>query len=1101
MRNIIYIVLTICHIIINYSHCKFLENHQVGCSSDNGHCVTKAYCAKNVDTNLINNVKQAGHDCNQSIYTNDYSYTPIWLYYRTYDSYENILENQYIFNNLQNYISILDITFNNYKIVPNICSMPNLQFLNVSHNKIIAAKLYNAYDLDSLKEIDLSYNKIKIIDDNENEYVYRGLKKMWLSHNELIYLPDTVFTRFFDLEFLDLSYNLITNLTLLTFEGINKLKILQLSNNGIIDINSSLFRFNTLIELYLNNNKLKNVLVRDYENLNELEILDLSNNFIVNLEKNVFINLSSLKQIDLSGNLLTVIDKDTFSGTTLLSSINLSQNELTVIPTYLFQEKTISFFSIEKNNLQGSLKKGTFIGLKLNTRLDISYQSITSIEELAFFGLDDLTELLLNNNIIKSLSNNSFKTLKKLVKLDLSFNLITHIDFDKTDLLSLRWLLLHDNHISAIKKDNFESLQDLQFLDLSQNNITKIDSQSFETLGYVNNILINKNPIIGNLEAETFKGLHSVPMLDLSYTLLNIIMNASFDDMINLNYINISHSKVKQLQYNTFLNTGNIEILDLSYNEINKLSLNTTNLVNLKRLLLNNNNIIILFADIFKGMPLLNEILLSHNLIKSVDDETFKYQKHLWYLDLSFNSEMKFSLSILKEAKLLDTLILSGSKSNINFNKTDDICLKNLEISHSYIQNLSYIGLNKMDKLQSLDLSYNNMTQLENGGFAGMSEIIYIDISYNKLKLIEPGVFKDNHMLNLLNISHNNLLVLSYGVLHGLISLRVLDISYNLISNVEAARFNAAENLEELIVDHNRISDIAIEDLRSTNIKKLSIGDNPLSCEKVRNLKKTSDSLFVITALRLVEAKEENIYGITCNSNHQKYSPHKNTNVKEKTQDTNYDYNVLTEIRDILLNLNDDKDRSEGRIKDDNILNVTELLKSLNINYMTKITELSNRTLELNKEQKYTNTFLERILKVVVAMNSLNKTLAAPVKFNITSENFINFINQLRQDFDNAMILDKEKILAEVDSKIILINKRIESVITTTPSVVIPKNEKMTLYSEPKTSIFVETCVAFILLILVCLVLYKAYKSRFYIPRRRSLSTRTIPDAMDTSNV
>ncbi|XP_047536498.1 chaoptin-like [Vanessa atalanta] len=1099
MKNLICIILTIYQIVINYSHCEFLD-HQPGCHSDENICVTKMYCVDNVDFQQINIERIVSHECNDSIYYSYNRYVPIWLYYKIYNNNYNTLEEENTFQSLYHFLSVLDITFNNYETVPTIYGLPRLELLNVSHNEIITAKLYNEYDLVSLKEIDLSYNKIKIIDDNQNDYyIYSGLKKIWLSHNELSYLPDTTFNKFYDLELLDLSYNLITNITLLTFDGINHLKILKLSNNGIVDINSSLFRFNKLVELYLNNNKLENVLVRDFKNLNELEILDLSDNYIVNIEKNVFNNLISLKQIDLSGNLLTVIGKSIFSTNIFLNSINLSANELTEIPTYLFQAESISFFAIEKNNIQGSLKKGTFVGLKLSTRLDISYQSITSIEDLAFLGLDSLKELLLNNNIIRSLSNKSFKTLKSLLKLDLSFNLITQIDFDKTDLINLRSMLLHDNHIIQIKKDYFESLPNLQFLDLSQNHISKIDIQSFQTLERLSNILMNKNPIIGNLEAETLKGLNSIPMLDLSHTLLNVIMNASFDNMINLSYLNISHSKVKELQYNTFLNTENIEILDLSYNEINVFSLNSTSLVNLKQLLLNNNNIITLFGDIFKGMPLLNRILLSHNLIKSVDDETFKYQKHLMYLDLSFNSNIQLKASFLKEAKLLKTLILSGSMSNRTLKEFGDMSqLTNLEVSHSYINNLSTIGLNKIEKLQFLDLSYNNMTQLETGVFAGMGEIYNIDISYNQLNVIEPGVFKDNHMLNLLNISHNNLLVISYGVIQDLIGLRVLDISYNFISDLEAERFYAVANLEELIVDHNRITDISIEKFGSTTIKKLSIGDNPLPCDKVYNLIKHSVKPLVITALRYVKIKEENLFGITCIPN-QKYSLYNNANISQKTHGDN-NFNVLTEIRDILLNLNVDKGRSEERKpKNENIYNDTQLLKILSIDYATKITELSNGTLELNEKQEYTNKLLDRILKVVVAMNSLNRTISAPVQFNVTSENFVNYINQLRQDFDNAMILDKEKILAEVDERILLMNKRIESVITANPSV--PQNEKMTSNIEPKSSIFVETCVAFILLILVCIVLYKAYKSRFYVPRRRSISTRNISDAMDTSNV
>lgn len=1085
-----------------FSHCEIpigwgsLRN---GCQSAfyEEECLFEAYCANRLDFRYNQMYSYQYEQCagKRTVSLSGAHYVPVRLHLKVYD--EAISQYNY-YNNANFYILYLDLSYNLYFKIPTIRTMENLVLLNISHNDITTVKFSNKYELKSLEEIDLSFNKISKIDNDENDiYVYRKLKKLNLSYNQLSNLPDAIFNNIVELEYLDLSHNFITNITLTTFEGIKKLKVLYLSHNNIEDINSSLFRFNKLTELYVNNNKIKNILARDFEKLIELEVLDLSNNLIITMDENVFSNLIVLKQIDLSGNLLTAIDKDTFSMTANLQSIDLSENKLTELPLRLFQAKNISFFSVEQNNLEGSLRKDTFEGLQLITKLDMSYQSIKSIEDFAFFGLDNLTELLLNNNNIESLSNKSFQSLRNLVHLDLSNNRITIIDFNKEDLINLRSLLFHNNYIAVIKSENLRHLHLLEFLDLSKNNISKIESRSFEILGNVNNLLINQNPLSGNLEENTFKDLTMVPKLDLSNTGLNVIMNASFNGMTNLYYLNISHSKVSELQYNTFANTGNIEILDFSYNEIENFEVNTTNLKNIKQLLLNNNHIKFLNNNIFKSMSLLNNISLSNNLITSVEDGAFQDQKNLRYLDLSCNSNIRINFLILKEIKALDILILSRVVPNITFEGFGNISLSNLDISNSNIQNVSNLKLSKLKTVKFLHLNHNNVKQLEIGAFSNMFETEEIDVSYNQIKTIQPGIFKNNHLLNKLNISHNALLVLNYGVFRGLINLVVFDTSFNFIKSLETERFYDVPNLQVLIADHNRITDVSIDDFQGTNINKISIGDNPLPCEVLMKLKKASTTL-AITALRHVVDNEENIDGISCNNNFHEFDFKIISNEKQHTG--NYNESVLNEIKDILLSLGSELVRSgESTVKNENLLSLNNLLQQSRVDYINKLSQLSNVTLELNEKQETITKLLERILKVMVAMNSLNSSII-PVRSNVTSDNFMYYLNKIRQDFDNAMILDKEKILAEMENKISLMMKHIQSETHTTSSLPILSNQKLPLNYEPKSYVLLETCVVFILIILVCLVLYKIYKTRFYIRHRRYLSTNPTSD-MDTSNV
>jgi Leucine-rich repeat (LRR) protein len=84
------------------------------------------------------------------------------------------------------------------------------------------------------------------------------------------------------------------------------------------------------------------------------------------------------------------------------------------------------------------------------------------------------------------------------------------------------------------------------------------------------------------------------------------------------------HCKIAEIDNEAFIDTKNIKLLDLAYNELTSSSLN---------------------SDIFRGpynddeySPIMLESLdLSHNRIDSLDKFVFEHTPHLKKLDLSFN--------------------------------------------------------------------------------------------------------------------------------------------------------------------------------------------------------------------------------------------------------------------------------------------------------------------------------------------------------------------------------------------------------------------------------------------------------------------------------
>ncbi|KAL0869585.1 hypothetical protein ABMA27_005847 [Loxostege sticticalis] len=1005
----------------------------------------------------------------------------------------------------------LDLSNNEYGSAgPNLKAMQYLSFLNLSNNYLTTARLYNHLDLPLLTDLDLSYNMINAIEASSPSQpvnVYRNLKNLNMSHNYLVDIPDAVLDSFTQLETLDLSHNYIDSLSISTFEGIKKLNSLFLSDNRITDINYSFFRFSDLTVLDLSHNRIESLKLHDFEKLTKLETIDLSSNSLVNIESSVFWNMNSLVSLNLHDNKLKVINKDIFANASSLKSVDISQNSFNVLPRGLFRGMFINHFAVNGNNLKGSLTSGTFEGLGYVDSLDLSHQHLTSIEDNAFLGLTSIKTLLLNNNEIQSLSKNSFRGLRNLNTLDLSHNNITDINFDAQDLVHLRSIVLSYNFLTQIKQENFQGLHLLQFLDLSNNKISQFESNSFKSLRDLVNFEVSNNPLTGSLEERTFDGLYSLPSLVISCTQLTTIKNGSFIGMTQLKELNMSQSKINELQYNAFINTGAIEEIDLSYNQLRVFDINSTELINLRVLLLHKNLLKTISQITFFGLSRLTTLNLGHNNIKDINYEAFESQKDLVHLDLSYNLDIVFNDSFILKNTNLRNLYLSGIRNGVSFTKIEDTQLTDLEVCYSGLSNVTAINLRGLSRLENVKLSNNDVVRLEVGAFTNVTQLRSLDMSYNKLTFIQPGVFKDNIRLHTLNISHNSLMTVSYGIFRGLIYLNTLDMSYNSITSLESERFYEVRSLSTLIVDHNKIDSLNAEDFVGTSLTTLSIGGNPLPCEILVNFKKNSVS-FAVTAIKIDEHTDENVDGVTCNMNGYTYKKKSNTS-KETTSDESA--RILNDIRDLLSKMtqqppvsttNTSNDKAEQKRYFEYLMNISKQIEKISLKTDNNLSHLSNSTLIVAEETNQTNVLLEKIL------NALNrKVVQTTTHFPISKDNATNdlvmYINKVREDLEDTLAAEKLNIFEELEKKISELKTQIN---TSTEISKGPSHDKLLGTKEDNevsnaSSTFTETCVALILIILVCFVLYKFYKSRMFVRASRSYSTRELPGSMESQNL
>lgn len=286
--------------------------------------------------------------------TTSYSlnYSPDFMNLKCFNcTYSNVTSFQLSYNNISSISltnnNILTIHFNqnqNDSIPINLGSMPNLQGLNVSNNKLSDFP----YSL-------LSYPKWQTLD---------------MSFNGIVYLTKPI----------------VTNS-----------QHLHLQNNKIQELSDSLFQDCPNLErLDLSNNKLKQVKLKTFSNLKDLSSLNLSKNQIQTIYGHL--SLSKLNKLDLSENLIQTLSKNMFNKVPLnLNELDLSHNKLTGFSSDTFlQLLSLKSFSLQGNNLTKSINS---LRLPYHLKnLDLSTCSLQEIDQCTFQNLKDIQNLNLEYN-------------------------------------------------------------------------------------------------------------------------------------------------------------------------------------------------------------------------------------------------------------------------------------------------------------------------------------------------------------------------------------------------------------------------------------------------------------------------------------------------------------------------------------------------------------------------------------------------------------------------------------------------------------------------------------------------------------------------------
>ncbi|XP_007439993.1 toll-like receptor 5 isoform X1 [Python bivittatus] len=336
-----------------------------------------------------------------------------------------------------------------------------IQNLKMQHSGAIGS----GFDFHNIKDISAStFSGLR----------HSGILTFDMSHGFLSVLNASVFSSFPDLNTLLLRFNKINKIQDGAFAGLNKLQVLDLSNNLLGEIYTKglqKLRSFPLQRLILKSNHIGIVQYGALTGLNTLQFLDLQDNALVRVPTG---NLPSLLNLNLGQNRITDPWGIEQLGKNLIR-LDFSSNRLSDLEdvwNHVAKIPTLNFLNLSSNHLARCLRVEK--SPRQLEELDLSHNNLEKIWNRQkcidiFQHLEKLVVLNLSSNHLQDLPGNLFHSLVSLEILNLSANMLHRLpDQVFHSLKSLHTLSVRGNPLMTLSLSSFQPLVRLQFLDLRE---------------------------------------------------------------------------------------------------------------------------------------------------------------------------------------------------------------------------------------------------------------------------------------------------------------------------------------------------------------------------------------------------------------------------------------------------------------------------------------------------------------------------------------------------------------------------------------------------------------------------------------------------------
>ncbi|BFF92260.1 protein artichoke [Drosophila madeirensis] len=577
------------------------------------------------------------------------------------------------------------------------------------------------------------------------------LRSLDLSGNSLAEIPISVFDELENLQSLNLSGNHLAGLTGALFKPLARLQVIDLSRCNIRQLSGDLLAgLQDLKHIHINDNQLAELQDGTFVNLWNISSIDLSNNHIASIRTGAFVNVMKLKRLNLQGNQLSAFKGEYFNTGTGIEELDISHNQL----SYLFP----SSFRIHPRlrEIRAAHNKFSFFPAELISSLqylehiDLSHNQLKTIEELDFARLPRLRVLLVAHNQLDMVSEMAFHNSTQLQVLDLAYNSLDRIG-ERTfeGLVRLEQLNLEGNRLSELSDGVFErtKLQMLENINLARNRfeyapLNALQRQFFfvssvdlshnriKELPADDSIMVNIKRIDLSFNPLSAQAVHNV--LNEPKTVRELSLAGTGIEQLELletpflQYLNLSHNKLRHVKPDVFQRVTLLETLDLSSNQLetlDDLSHAWPQLQVLQELDVSNNSFEIISQANFGQLEMLKSLRLSHlPQCTRIEKNAFKQLPNLVHLEAY-------------DLPLLGYLDLQGILELLPGLESLDIEVKDASIGSEQIQPL------KHPRLSSLGIRGERLKSISSGTLAGLkSSELQIKLVNTSLSALPPAL-------------------------------------------------------------------------------------------------------------------------------------------------------------------------------------------------------------------------------------------------------------------------------------------------------------------------------------------------------------------------
>ena len=241
-------------------------------------------------------------------------------------------------------------SLNEIEALNNLC-FENLVELDLRDNSLENLEVLTKSTFKNLTSLNLNHNKISSMEPFKKVY-FKSLTNLSLANNKISNIDALAKVPFKSLDKLNLSGNEITDLEIFRSVPFKNLTYLNLSDNQITDEKSALSKINlpNLNILDLSHNMISDISGLASNAYQNLEMLNLGKNQISNIEALARIPFSNLKILLLYDNKISDISVFSVAPLINLNYLNLSYNDINDINILI----NIPFSNLEKLDLNGN---------------------------------------------------------------------------------------------------------------------------------------------------------------------------------------------------------------------------------------------------------------------------------------------------------------------------------------------------------------------------------------------------------------------------------------------------------------------------------------------------------------------------------------------------------------------------------------------------------------------------------------------------------------------------------------------------------------------------------------------------------------------------